>query len=125
MKILLSIKPEYVNRIFNGEKKFEYRRNIFKNKYVDTVVVYATKPIGMVVGEFKIGDILVDSPELLWNKTKDVAGIDEEAYRCYFKNKDKGFAIEISSVLRYDQAICLSELNPKIKTAPQSFIYLN
>ncbi len=80
VKVLLSIKPQYVQRIFSGEKKFEYRRNIFKNKSVDTVVVYATKPIGKVVGEFKIGSVLVDSPDLLWNKTKDVAGIDEESY---------------------------------------------
>lgn len=30
MKVLLSIKPEFVEKIFAGEKKFEYRRTIFK-----------------------------------------------------------------------------------------------
>ena len=30
MKILLSIKPEYAHKIFSGEKKFEYRKIIFK-----------------------------------------------------------------------------------------------
>ena len=30
MKVLLSIKPEFVEKIFSGEKRFEYRKNIFK-----------------------------------------------------------------------------------------------
>ena len=29
--ILMSIKPEYVNKIFSGEKKYEYRKRICKN----------------------------------------------------------------------------------------------
>ena len=40
MKVLLSIKPEFADKIFNGTKKYEFRKSIFKNKDVDTVVVY-------------------------------------------------------------------------------------
>ena len=29
MKIILSIKPEIANKIFEGDKKFEFRRSIF------------------------------------------------------------------------------------------------
>lgn len=31
MKVLLSIKPEFAERIFNGSKKYEFRKVIFKN----------------------------------------------------------------------------------------------
>ena len=44
MKVLLSIKPEFVEAIFSGEKLYEYRKAIFK-KNVTTVVIYATKPV--------------------------------------------------------------------------------
>ena len=54
MKVLLSIKPEFVNEMVLGNKKFEYRKSIFKRADVTDVVVYATKPYGKVVGEFKI-----------------------------------------------------------------------
>jgi len=37
MKILLSIKPEYAEKIFAGTKKYEFRRSIFKNPDVKTV----------------------------------------------------------------------------------------
>ena len=32
MKVLLSIKPEFAEKIFNGTKKYEFRKSIFKNK---------------------------------------------------------------------------------------------
>ena len=54
MKVLLSIKPEFVEKIFNGTKKYEFRKSIFKNKNIDTVVVYASSPWQYVIGEFKI-----------------------------------------------------------------------
>lgn len=30
MKAIMSIKPKYAEAIFNGTKKFEFRRNIFR-----------------------------------------------------------------------------------------------
>lgn len=52
MKVLLSIKPEFVEKIFSGEKRFEYRKSIFKQQNIDTIVIYSTMPVGMIVGEF-------------------------------------------------------------------------
>lgn len=45
MKILLSIKPEFADKIFEGTKQFEFRKSIFKDKTVRKVVVYASSPI--------------------------------------------------------------------------------
>ena len=61
MKVLLSIKPEFAEKIFNGTKKYEFRKSIFKNKDVDTVVVYASSPWQYVIGEFHIDKILNDN----------------------------------------------------------------
>ena len=36
-KILMSIKPEYVDKIFSGEKKYEYRKRLCKKK-IDTII---------------------------------------------------------------------------------------
>lgn len=58
MKVLLSIKPEFVQEIFTGKKKYEYRKVIF-TRSVDKVVVYSTKPVGMIVGEFTVENILM------------------------------------------------------------------
>ena len=62
MNVILSIKPEFVEKIFSGEKQYEYRKILFKQK-VDTVYIYASRPISKIVGEFKIDEILCDTPE--------------------------------------------------------------
>ena len=78
MKVLLSIKPEFALKIFDGSKKYEYRRAIFKNQEVSTVIVYASDPIKRIIGEFEIEDILHEEPRALWVKTKNHAGISEK-----------------------------------------------
>ena len=59
MKVLLSIKPEFVERIFDGSKKYEYRKMLFKRNDINVVVIYASAPVKRVVGEFRIKDILL------------------------------------------------------------------
>ena len=46
--ILLSIKPEYTNRILEGSKKYEFRRSVAKRK-VDRILIYSTAPEMKVV----------------------------------------------------------------------------
>ena len=124
MKILLSIKPEYVERILNGTKKFEYRKKIFKNKNVNTVVIYATKPIGKVVGEFYIRNIIEDNPQTIWNLTNKYSGISKNSFDEYFHNVQEGFAIEIAHFVKYKKELELNEVSIKLKSAPQSFAYI-
>lgn len=124
MKVLLSIKPKYVERILNGTKRFEYRKKIFKNKSVNTVVIYATKPVGMVVGEFFIKDIIKDSPQQIWNLTNEYSGISKNSFDHYFHNIQEGFAIEITHFIKYRKGLALTEVSQKVRCAPQSFIYI-
>ena len=66
MQVLLSIKPEYAEKILNGEKKYEFRKVLPKNKSITKVIIYATMPIGKVIGEFEIAELISDSPSRLW-----------------------------------------------------------
>ncbi|MDD4528094.1 MAG: ASCH domain-containing protein [Candidatus Margulisbacteria bacterium] len=122
MRVLLSIKPEYAEKIFDGTKKYEFRRSVFKNRNVKTVVVYASSPVQRVIGEFEIDSIINEDLINLWQKTKDFSGISEDFFFEYFSNKERGFAIKIKKVKRYDKALSLKDdFNA---TPPQSFMYL-
>lgn len=123
MKVLLSIKPEFVEKIFSGEKKFEYRRSIFKDKSVDTIIIYATMPVGKVVGEIKIKSILNFEIEYLWEKTKSSSGISYDFYKSYFHDKDTGYAIQIKEVKEYKNPFSISKLGNSMRP-PQSFCYI-
>lgn len=122
MRVLLSIKPEFAEMIFAGTKKFEFRRTVFKNPDVKTVVVYASSPVQKVIGEFEIEKIINDELEALWAQTKKYAGIDEISFFNYFSDKDSGYAIKIKNTKKYKKALCLRK-DFKI-SPPQSFVYL-
>ncbi len=121
MKVLLSIKPEFADRIFEGTKRFEYRRMIFK-KPVDRVIVYASAPTSKVIGEFEISGLLYHDLPTLWHKTSKYSGISEQYFYSYFLNKRYGFAIQIGQTLRYRSPLVLQETYG-IKP-PQSYAYI-
>jgi predicted transcriptional regulator len=124
MKVLLSIKPEFANKIFSGSKKFEFRKSIFRNKNISKIVVYASAPVQRVIGEFEIEDILASDPNSLWEKTHTQAGISKSFFDSYFKSRDIGYAIKIRDTVKYENPLLLSE-NFNIRYAPQSFLYLD
>jgi len=118
---LLSIKPEYVQRILAGEKKYEFRKRL-ANRPVDTIVIYATSPVMKIVGEVKVKGVLEKAPSTLWEQTKKKAGITRKKYREYFAGSKKAFAYELEEVVRYAKESNLEEIG--INQAPQSFVYI-
>ncbi|ASF99817.1 hypothetical protein CEG15_06460 [Vibrio anguillarum] len=124
MQVLLSIKPEFVERIFTGEKKFEYRKAIFRRNDVEKVIIYSTLPEGKIVGEFYIDRILTDTPQEIWNQTQTKSGINKQFFDEYFDGRSEAYAIKIGTVKRYDNPFRLDKMRTKV-FAPQSFRYLS
>jgi predicted transcriptional regulator len=121
MKVVLSIKPEFAFKIFDGTKRFEFRKAIFKNPLVKQVIVYASSPVQRVIGEFEIEEILKYEKKQLWEITKQESGITEDFFFQYFKEKENGYAIRIKNTITYETPRYLKEyynLYP-----PQSFAY--
>jgi predicted transcriptional regulator len=121
MTVLLSIKPEYAERIFDGSKRFEFRRAIFKQP-VKRVVVYASSPERRVIGEFEVEDVIHDYVESLWRCTEHAAGISEDCFFGYFADRNKGYAIKIGATTRYEEPRPLHLVYAC--QAPQSFVYV-
>ena len=119
--ILLSIKPEYSDRIFDGIKKYEYRRHI-PTTNVEKIIVYSTAPLKKVVGEVEVINTLSMKKTSLWEITKSYAGISREGYRAYFKNSKIANAFSLGRATRYDEPKELADYD--INQAPQSFVYL-
>jgi predicted transcriptional regulator len=120
-KLLLSIKPEYAEKIFNGTKRFEFRKKIWNNHNIDTVVVYASAPVKKVIGEFKIGDTHHLNIYIMWDCFKEFAGISERKFLDYF-DKEDGYAIEVEAPTLYEIPKTLANFD--IKTPPQNFCYI-
>lgn len=124
MKVLLSIKPEYAEKILSGSKLYEFRKALPKSSEVKSCIIYATMPVGKIVGEFEIGGYISSSPEELWKKTSDHSGISESFFMEYFDGRELAHAIEVKSVKRYKKAKLLNSVLPS-GIAPQSFCYVS
>ena len=121
MKVVLSIKPEFANKIFDGTKRFEFRKAIFKNDKIKTVIVYSSSPVQQVIGEFEIKRIINHDIDTLWGLTQEESGITEAYFYKYFADRLQGFAIEIKKVKKYKTPKCLrADFN---LFPPQSFAY--
>ena len=121
MKVVLSIKPEFANKIFDGTKKFEFRKAIFKNEKIKTVIVYSSSPVQQVIGEFEIERIINHDIDTFWGLTHQESGITEDYFYKYFEDRLEGFAVQIRKVKKYRTSKCL--LTDFNLFPPQSFAY--
>lgn len=120
--ILLAIKPEFVRKIINGEKKYEYRRKLPKRE-VTKIIIYATNPVMKIVGEVAIEGVLEDAPQNLWEITKEQSGITRDFFEKYFTGAKSAMAYKLGEVIEYEKPRRLEEYG--VKAAPQSFCYLS
>lgn len=120
--ILISIQPEYAEKILSGEKTFEFRRRTAQRP-VGLMVIYASAPISAVVGYAQVDDILSLPLTKLWKRTRKGAGTDLKHFHEYFHGRDDGNAYVLSQSVRLDTPIPLSSLG--IASPPQDFMYLD
>lgn len=116
--ILISIKPCYVQKIFDKSKIFEFRKR-FQEDFRGILYIYETSPTKLIVGEAKVKNIIKDSPENLWNKTYGYAGVEKELLLSYYSNVNVGFALEIYDVIKYEKPVPLQDIG--LNRPPQSY----
>jgi predicted transcriptional regulator len=123
MRVLLSIRPAHAENILNGIKTFEFRRKMFGRREIRTVLIYCTMPIGRLVGEFDIVDVLTARPEELWVATRHGSGISKSYFDAYFEGRDLAYALQIGEVRPFDEPIAPADMFANF-TPPQSFMYV-
>lgn len=122
MNAILSVKPEYAMKLLSGEKLYEYRKTVFRRP-VEKVYIYASSPICMIVGEFRIDDVLEATPNELWASTRSASGVTRSFFFRYFKGKKKAYAIKVKDVVSYAIPLSPYTVQEDFK-APQNYIYV-
>ena len=123
MNVIISIRPTFCKLIFGGQKRYEYRKRVFKHSDVDKVYIYTSKPISKIVGYFTIKRIIDDTPSNVWNMTHEHGGITKKQFQEYFQGHSVAHAIKI------DEVVKINPINPKEViqgfTAPQNYCYVD
>lgn len=120
-KLLMSINPEHVDNILAGTKKFEFRKTRCKEK-IDSIIIYSTSPIMRVVAEVEVKDVIEDTPQVVWNKTRKAAGIDKIFFDRYYNGRNTAVAYVLGEVRKFASPRFLADYG--VKAAPQSYVYV-
>ena len=94
-RVLISIRPRYAERILNGQKMIEIRRKFSKKWTGHRVSLYASHPIGALVGEATIDGIMEATPEQVWMHFESDIGCTKEEFDTYTESADKIYAIQL------------------------------
>lgn len=121
--ILLPINPEYVERILDGTKRYEYRKTRCRRTDIDRMLIYSTSPVKAVVAEVEVKDIIIDDPSTLWSRTKTFAGVEKAFFDRYYHGKKTAVAYKLGVVKEYKEPMSLQDIG--IGFFPQSLVYLD
>lgn len=108
--LVLSIKPPYVDQIFNGSKRVELRRRFSLQAHSQRAFVWRSGAEGCLYGVLSLGAVWYATPKELWPRVRPVAGLDEEAFFRYFDGARRAWAIALDGGSRFRTAPRLETL---------------
>ena len=126
--LLLSIRPNFADRILDGSKKVEFRRRHPRQIELGTrMLIYASSPVRALIGTAVVVDVVEASPEEVWDEYQAVAGIDHEQFNAYYEECERAIVIRLSKPVRLSKAIPLDDLRSRWPGfhPPQQFAYLS
>jgi len=119
---MIPIHSQYVECIFSGVKKYEYRRRA-PIREIQYIILYETAPVSLVVGIAEVNECICDTPSKLWNTTKNSSGLSKIAFDKYAEGRDELYAFSLGAVKRFAAPFSVKVLG--FESAPQSFCYVS
>ncbi len=131
--LLLSIRPEYAKKIFEGNKKVELRRVRTRLNKGDLVLVYASSPQKALLGSFEVDRILQipiqklpEDLNKIWKRVAKKAEISREQFDIYYAGASLCVCIFFKNVRLLPHPVNLTRLRQEFSDfrPPQSYHYL-
>lgn len=124
---VISIKPQYVEAIVEGQKVYELRRRKPHLDRGDLLFIYETSPCKKVTALVELDKIIDDSLDNLWEKVGERSAVNYDTFTDYFKGCKNGYALQLKNVKTYSNPLSLDELRMYAPdyTPPQFFHYLD
>lgn len=124
--LLLSLKPCYADRVFEGLKTVELRRRITSHITDRDIFVYVSSPVMELRGGFRAGHFWHGTPKEIWTRVSKLAQVNKEDFDTYFKGQTVAYAFEITDVWKFPNPVNLNTLKSQFPdfVVPQSWRYV-
>ena len=126
-QLLMSVKPEFAEKIMQRKKTVELRRKFSTRWIGHQINIYASAPVMSLMGEARIAGVVSNKPEAIWERFHEQVGCSREEFDAYAAGADELFAIELNDVRPYRDRLPLIQISHLIKahlTPPQSYMTL-
>lgn len=120
--IILPIKHKYAELIYEGKKRFEFRKRVCK-KDIRYIYLYETAPVSKITGRVIVKEKKQKSLDEIWNVTSDWGGITLDVYRSYYDGMDTAYVYVLGEAERFDKPEELGDYG--IEHVPQSYVYID
>lgn len=123
-RILISVKPKYVERIVACAKPVEVRKRFSQRWLGCRAVLYGSHPLSSLVGEATIAAITCGTPERIWSVYGPRIGAERSEFDAYVASSEEVSAIELTDVTPYLAPVGLAQLSHLTGSElrpPQSF----
>lgn len=97
-EILISIRPNFADAIFNGSKTVEIRRKIPTIQLGARLWIYVTKPVGEVRGIARVTDIVEGDPDAVWHACGSRTGLVRSDFDDYLDGSAKAYGLVLQEV---------------------------
>lgn len=123
--VVLSIRPQYSEKILSGDKTVELRRRFPVSAPRGAMAyIYSTSPVRAMVGIAEIKNVLKLPVYQIWTRFEEHASIGKDDFDKYFEGLDFGYVLVFDDVRSLSRSIPLAELREQFGfEPPQSFLY--
>lgn len=126
--LLLSIKPEYLERMESGEKIIEIRKKFSTKWRKCRATLYSSSPMQELYGHATIDEVYKGKPKEIWNKFESGIGCTKKQYEEYIDSVNQIYAIKLRDFKAYHSPIYLRQISSLINDneedlkPPQSYL---
>ena len=124
--LLLSVRPRFAESILAGAKSAEIRKQRPAVHPGTLVIIYATRPVGAIVGTARIAGISQGSPDEMWELHHARTGVTRPEFDEYLSGAKTAYLLLLNKIQRLEPLLTLEQI--RAETAfqpPQSYRYVN
>ena len=107
---IISIHPRHAHAILDGAKTIELRRRIPSVSIGTRLWIYATRPLGAVIGTATVERIVRGKPEEIWLQFGHRTGIERPEYEAYFDGAQQAIGLILTEAQRSLRHVAIEDL---------------
>ena len=109
-QVIMSLKSVYSELVLSGLKTVELRNRIVRIEPRTTLWIYEKCPVGKIVALADVGQVIHDSPDVIWQSYHKKMCIDWTQFEEYVGNRDLVSAIVLRRLVVLDDPMSIGNI---------------